>query len=142
MCLKEQFSHYWNNNRTINIIFIAYKNGYHGQNCSSSCPIPGYLCVTVTLHTVILLMAVNNLQGVLIFIKYTPKVFRWQNLCTRRFGEKTEEIVQNVVEKESRQTISGVSTIVGLSTGTIHSFLTDHINTSRVSAKQISRLLY
>lgn len=93
MCLKEQFSHYWNNNRTINIIFIAYKNGYHGQNCSSSCPIPGYLCVTVTLHTVILLMAVNNLQGVLIFIKYTPKVFRWQNLCTRRFGEKTEEIV-------------------------------------------------
>lgn len=98
--------------------------------------------MTVTLHTVILIMAVNNLQGVMIFIKYTPKVFRWQNLCTRRFGEKTEEIVQNVAEKDSRQTISGVSTIVGLSTGTIHSILTDHINTDRVSAKQISRLLY
>lgn len=50
------------------------------------------------LQTIIIWMAVNNLQGVMIFILHTQEVFRWQNLCGRRFGD------------------SEISAIVGLST--------------------------
>lgn len=38
-------------------------------------------CVNVMLHTVIISMAVNNFEGVMILIYHTQEAFRWQNLC-------------------------------------------------------------
>lgn len=49
-------------------------------------------CVNVMLHTVIISMAVNNLQGVMILIHHTQEVFRLQNLCARRFGKRKKEL--------------------------------------------------
>lgn len=60
-------------------------------------------CVNVMLHTVIISMAVNNFQGVMILINHTQEVFRRQNLCARRFGKRKKESKASLRENHVKQ---------------------------------------
>lgn len=62
-------------------------------------------CANVMLHTVIISMDVNNLQGVMILIYHTctQDVFRWQNLCARQFGKRKKESKASLRENHIKQ---------------------------------------
>ncbi|XP_061190225.1 histone-lysine N-methyltransferase SETMAR-like [Saccostrea echinata] len=49
--------------------------------------------------------------------------------------------VKNVIESDRRHTVQEISAVVGISTGTVHTILTEHLNMCRVSARWIPRLL-
>lgn len=61
------------------------------------------------------------------FLIYTGGFQMTEPLCKTIRGENDRDF-QNVIERDSRQTISEIFAIFGLSTGTIHTILTDHIN--------------
>ena len=59
----------------------------------------------------------------------------------RKINGKLISAVSDVMEKDRRQTVAEVATQVGVSVGTIHTVLTEHLDMRRVSARWIPRLL-
>lgn len=92
-------------------------------------------CVNVMLHTVIISMAVNNLQGLMILIYHTQEVFRWHNLYARRFGKREKESKASLTENHVKQYRKYLQLSVKHIVGYPRSILTHHMNTDRVSAK-------